>query len=189
MVQLAIDDGAQALDAQEFEELVVSAGGKPVALVTGHRRSPTAKFFVGTGKLEEIRIIKEAENADLVVFNHPLSPSQERNLEAALECRVIARTGLILDIFAQRARTHEGKLQVELAQLQHMSTRLVRGWTHLERQKGGIGLRGPGETQLETDRRLLRVRISAIETRLGKVKAPRKAAGPESERNCRWYLS
>ena len=141
---------------------MTSAGGKPVALVTGHRRAPTARFFVGTGKLEEIRIIKEAESADLVVFNHPLSPSQERNLEAALECRVIARTGLILDIFAQRARTHEGKLQVELAQLQHMSTRLVRGWTHLERQKGGIGLRGPGETQLETDRRLLRVRITAV---------------------------
>ena len=152
---------------------MVSAGGRPVALVTGHRRAPSARFFVGSGKLEEIRAVKEAEGADLVVFNHPLSPSQERNLEAALECRVIARTGLILDIFAQRARTHEGKLQVELAQLQHMSTRLVRGWTHLERQKGGIGLRGPGETQLETDRRLLRVRIRAIEARLDKVKAQR----------------
>ena len=152
---------------------MISAGGRPVALVTGHRRAPAARFFVGSGKLEEIRAVKEAEGADLVVFNHPLSPSQERNLEAALECRVIARTGLILDIFAQRARTHEGKLQVELAQLQHMSTRLVRGWTHLERQKGGIGLRGPGETQLETDRRLLRVRIRAIEARLDKVKAQR----------------
>ena len=152
---------------------MVSAGGRPVALVTGHRRAPSARFFVGSGKLEEIRAVKEAEGADLVVFNHPLSPSQERNLEAALECRVIARTGLILDIFAQRARTHEGKLQVELAQLQHMSTRLVRGWTHLERQKGGIGLRGPGETQLETDRRLLRARIRAIEARLDKVKAQR----------------
>ena len=152
---------------------MVSAGGRPVALVTGHRRAPAARFFVGSGKLEEIKAVKEAEGADLVVFNHPLSPSQERNLEAALECRVIARTGLILDIFAQRARTHEGKLQVELAQLQHMSTRLVRGWTHLERQKGGIGLRGPGETQLETDRRLLRVRIRAIEARLDNVKAQR----------------
>jgi len=172
-VQLAIDDGGEALDLREFEDLVVSAGGRPVALVTGHRRAPSARFFVGSGKLEEIRAVKEAEGADLVVFNHPLSPSQERNLEAALECRVIARTGLILDIFAQRARTHEGKLQVELAQLQHMSTRLVRGWTHLERQKGGIGLRGPGETQLETDRRLLRVRIRAIEARLDKVKAQR----------------
>ena len=172
-MQLAIDDGGEALDLREFEDLVVSAGGRPVALVTGHRRAPSARFFVGSGKLEEIRAVKEAEAADLVVFNHPLSPSQERNLEAALECRVIARTGLILDIFAQRARTHEGKLQVELAQLQHMSTRLVRGWTHLERQKGGIGLRGPGETQLETDRRLLRVRIRAIEARLDKVKAQR----------------
>ena len=172
-MQLAIDDGGEALDLREFEDLVVSAGGRPVALVTGHRRAPSARFFVGSGKLEEIRAVKEAEGADLVVFNHPLSPSQERNLEAALECRVIARTGLILDIFAQRARTHEGKLQVELAQLQHMSTRLVRGWTHLERQKGGIGLRGPGETQLETDRRLLRVRIRAIEARLDKVKAQR----------------
>ena len=172
-MQLAIDDGGEALDLREFEDLVVSAGGRPVALVTGHRRAPAARFFVGSGKLEEIRAVKEAEGADLVVFNHPLSPSQERNLEAALECRVIARTGLILDIFAQRARTHEGKLQVELAQLQHMSTRLVRGWTHLERQKGGIGLRGPGETQLETDRRLLRVRIRAIEARLDKVKAQR----------------
>ncbi|MDG1460454.1 MAG: GTPase HflX [Luminiphilus sp.] len=173
LVQLAIDDGGQDLDAQEFEELVTSAGGKPVAMVTGHRRAPTAKFFVGTGKLDEIRTVKDAEEAELVVFNHPLTPSQERNLEGALECRVIARTGLILDIFAQRARTHEGKLQVELAQLQHMSTRLVRGWTHLERQKGGIGLRGPGETQLETDRRLLRARIRAIESRLDKVKAQR----------------
>ncbi len=173
LVQLVIDDGGPDLDAREFEELVISAGGRPVALVTGRRKVPAARFFVGSGKLEEIKAVKEAEGADLVVFNHPLSPSQERNLEAALECRVIARTGLILDIFAQRARTHEGKLQVELAQLQHMSTRLVRGWTHLERQKGGIGLRGPGETQLETDRRLLRARIRAIESRLDKVKAQR----------------
>ena len=111
--------------------------------------------------------------AQIVIFNHTLSPSQERNLEAALECRVLDRTGLILDIFAQRARTHEGKLQVELAQLGHMSTRLIRGWTHLERQKGGIGMRGPGETQLETDRRLLRVRIKSIKARLEKVRRQR----------------
>jgi GTP-binding protein HflX len=128
---------------------------------------------VGEGKLEEIRAAKLAEDAELVAFNHPLTPSQERNLEKALECRVIARTGLILDIFAQRARTHEGKLQVELAQLRHASTRLIRGWTHLERQKGGIGLRGPGETQLETDRRLLRARIRSIESRLERVRAQR----------------
>ena len=173
LVQLTLDDGGQRADPREFEELVMSAGGTPVAFVTGHRRSPSARYFVGSGKLDEIRDVKETTGADLVVFNHPLSPSQERNLEQALSCRVIARTGLILDIFAQRARTHEGKLQVELAQLQHMSTRLVRGWTHLERQKGGIGLRGPGETQLETDRRLLRARIRAIETRLNKVRAQR----------------
>ena len=153
-----------------------------MGFITGHRRSPTAKFFVGEGKLDEIKAAKEAAEADLVVFNHPLSPSQERNLEQALCCRVIARTGLILDIFAQRARTHEGKLQVELAQLQHMSTRLIRGWTHLERQKGGIGLRGPGETQLETDRRLLRARIRSIESRLDKVRAQRAQSRRARER-------
>ncbi len=153
-----------------------------MGFITGHRRSPTAKFFVGEGKLDEIKAAKEATEADLVVFNHPLSPSQERNLEQALCCRVIARTGLILDIFAQRARTHEGKLQVELAQLQHMSTRLIRGWTHLERQKGGIGLRGPGETQLETDRRLLRARIRSIESRLDKVRAQRAQSRRARER-------
>ena len=173
LVQLAIDDSETSDDPREFEELVRSAGGNPVALITGHRRTPKAKYFVGEGKLDEIRAAKEAHEAELVVFNHPLSPSQERNLERELKCRVIARTGLILDIFAQRARTHEGKLQVELAQLKHMSTRLIRGWTHLERQKGGIGLRGPGETQLETDRRLLRARIRSIEARLDKVRSQR----------------
>lgn len=182
LVQLRLDDGQQPLDTLEFEELVISAGGDPVGFITGHRRSPTAKFFVGEGKLDEIKAAKEATEADLVVFNHPLSPSQERNLEQALCCRVIARTGLILDIFAQRARTHEGKLQVELAQLQHMSTRLIRGWTHLERQKGGIGLRGPGETQLETDRRLLRARIRSIESRLDKVRAQRAQSRRARER-------
>jgi GTP-binding protein HflX len=128
---------------------------------------------VGAGKLEEIRDEVAQHEAEVVMFNHSLSPSQERNLERELKCRVLDRTGLILDIFAQRARTHEGKLQVELAQLQHMSTRLVRGWTHLERQKGGIGLRGPGETQLETDRRLLRARIKSITARLEKVRKQR----------------
>lgn len=173
LVQITLDHGDPAQDVQEFEELVRSAGGDPVAFIGGHRRSPTSKLFVGEGKLEEIRAARLAHDAELVAFNHPLSPSQERNLEQALECRVIARTGLILDIFAQRARTHEGKLQVELAQLKHASTRLVRGWTHLERQKGGIGLRGPGETQLETDRRLLRARIRSIESRLERVRAQR----------------
>ncbi len=164
-------------DLREFEELAVSAGALPVATVTGRRAFPDPHLFVGSGKLEEIRSTVAAHEADLVLFNHALRPSQERNLERELKCRVLDRTGLILDIFAQRARTYEGKLQVELAQLQHMSTRLVRGWTHLERQKGGIGLRGPGETQLETDRRLLRERIKAINARLEKVRAQRKQAG------------
>lgn len=160
-------------DPGEFRELVISAGVEPVALVTGKRNQPSTRLFVGTGKLEEIRDMVAASEADVVLFNHALSPSQERNIERELKCRVLDRTGVILDIFAQRARTHEGKLQVELAQLEHMSTRLIRGWTHLERQKGGIGLRGPGETQLETDRRLLRERIKSIHRRLGKVRRQR----------------
>ncbi|WP_196160063.1 ribosome rescue GTPase HflX [Reinekea sp. G2M2-21] len=160
-------------DPIEFEELVVSAGADPATYIRASRTTPHPKYFVGTGKLEEIRMAVQAHDADVVLFNHALSPSQERNVEAAIECRVLDRTGLILDIFAQRARTHEGKLQVELAQLQYQSTRLVRGWTHLERQKGGIGLRGPGETQLETDRRLLRARISTIHKRLVKVEKQR----------------
>jgi len=161
-------------DPREFEELVLSAGGDPVEFITGHRSAPNAKYFVGTGKLQELCEAVERHCAELVIFNHNLTPSQERNLEKELKCRVLDRTGLILDIFAQRARTYEGKLQVELAQLQHMATRLVRGWTHLERQKGGIGLRGPGETQLETDRRLLRGRIKAIQKRLEKVRGQRE---------------
>lgn len=173
LVHLDLSRPQDSDDPREFEELVLSAGGDPVAFVTGQRNSPTAGYFVGKGKLEELQQIVEQTQAELVVFNHTLSPSQERNLEAVLCCRVMDRTGLILDIFAQRARTHEGKLQVELAQLRHMSTRLIRGWTHLERQKGGIGMRGPGETQLETDRRLLRLRITTIEKRLGKVRRQR----------------
>lgn len=161
-------------DPREFEQLVLAAGGDPVEFILTQRNSPSAKYFIGSGKLDEIQQAVSLHGAQLVVFNHNLSPSQERNLEATLECRVLDRTGLILDIFAQRARTHEGKLQVELAQLQHMSTRLIRGWTHLERQKGGIGLRGPGETQLETDRRLLRGRISTILKRLEKVHKQRQ---------------
>lgn len=141
-----------------------------MAVVTGKRQTPDSRYYIGTGKLEELSLAVAEHQAELVLFNNMLSPSQERNLEKALSVRVVDRTGLILDIFAQRARTFEGKLQVELAQLRHMSTRLVRGWTHLERQKGGIGLRGgPGETQLETDRRLLENRIRAIQKRLEKV--------------------
>jgi GTP-binding protein HflX len=157
----------------EFEELAVSANAEVLACVVGTRAKPDAKYYVGLGKVEEIREQVVAHDAELVLVNHELTPSQERNLETLLECRVVGRSGLILDIFAQRARTFEGKLQVELAQLQHMSTRLIRGWTHLERQKGGIGLRGPGETQLETDRRLLRARIKIINKRLDKVRSSR----------------
>ena len=173
LVHIDFPEGDDREDPREFEELVVSAGGSPVGLITGSRTTPHPKYYVGTGKIEEIRQLVEESQAEVVLFNHALSPSQERNIEREIKCRVLDRTGLILDIFAQRARTHEGKLQVELAQLQHQSTRLVRGWTHLERQKGGIGLRGPGETQLETDRRLLRVRINSILKRLEKVQKQR----------------
>ena len=176
LVHLELSGRVDNEDPAEFEELVRSAGGEPVAFVVGQRARADARLFIGTGKLDEVRAAVAEHEAEVVLFNHALSPSQERNLEKELQCRVLDRTGLILDIFAQRARTHEGKLQVELAQLQHMSTRLVRGWTHLERQKGGIGLRGPGETQLETDRRLLRHRITTINRRLEKVRAQREQA-------------
>lgn len=160
-------------DLQEFSDLASSAGAVSVGVITANRQSPDPKYFVGSGKADEIRAAVQAQRAELVLFNHTLSPSQERNLEKLLQCRVLDRTGLILDIFAQRARSFEGKLQVELAQLQHLSTRLVRGWSHLERQKGGIGLRGPGETQLETDRRLLGARIKQLHRRLEKVQRQR----------------
>lgn len=173
LVHLELPHNHESNDPREFEELALSAGADPVTVVNGQRNKPDPKYFMGTGKLTELREQVASHQAELVIFNHNLSPSQERNLEQYLQCRVLDRTGLILDIFAQRARTHEGKLQVELAQLKHMSTRLVRGWTHLERQKGGIGLRGPGEAQLETDRRLLRARISSIRSRLEKVRKQR----------------
>src|SRR5690554_166924 len=176
LVHLEGHDPEAREDLQEFQELVGSAGADTAAVVRVSRHQPSAKFLIGSGKVEEIRDLVKAEDVELVIFNHTLTPSQERNLEREFQCRVLDRTGLILDIFAQRARTHEGKLQVELAQLEHMSTRLVRGWTHLERQKGGIGLRGPGETQLETDRRLLRVRIRQIRSRLEKVRSQREQA-------------
>jgi GTP-binding protein HflX len=173
LVHLKLQSESEPEDPREFEELVLSAGGDPVEFITGSRSAPHAKLFVGTGKLEEVAAAVNSHCAELVIFNHNLSPSQERNIEAELKCRVLDRTGLILDIFAQRARTHEGKLQVELAQLQHLSTRLVRGWTHLERQRGGIGMRGPGETQLESDRRMVRDRIKSIQGRLLKVRKQR----------------
>ena len=160
-------------DLKEFEVLVSSAQIEILDIVTTSKKSPQAKYFIGEGKALEIADKVKELNASVILVNHALTPTQERNLEQLCECRVVDRTGLILDIFAQRARTHEGKLQVELAQLQYLSTRLVRGWTHLERQKGGIGLRGPGETQLETDRRLIRHRIQLILSRLAKVEKQR----------------
>ncbi len=164
------DEGA----SEEFTDLARSAGASIAALLTARIDRPNPSTLIGSGKLEEIKAAAEATGADLVLVNYPLSPGQERNLEKYLERRVLDRTGLILDIFAQRARSHEGKLQVELAQLKHMATRLVRGWTHLERQRGGsIGLRGPGETQLETDRRLLQKRVEQLQKRLEKVEVQR----------------
>ena len=173
LVHLNFNDPDFSESEQEFIELVNSTGAKITAMIHGKRYRPDAKYFAGTGKVDEIAEHVIANGAGLVIFNHDLSPSQERNLEEKLQCRVMGRTGLILDIFARRARSHEGKLQVELAQLQYLSTRLVRGWTHLERQKGGIGLRGPGETQLETDRRLLAHRIKSLKKRLKKVQSQR----------------
>lgn len=174
LVHLELQAESEREDLSEFVDLVRSAGAEPVVTVRGSRRTPEAKYFVGSGKAEEIRELVKSEEIDLVLVNHAISPAQERNIEKLVECRVLDRTGLILDIFAQRARTHEGKLQVELAQLSHLSTRLVRGWTHLERQKGGIGLRGPGETQLETDRQLLGARIKQLKKRLEKVRQQRE---------------
>ncbi|KZX01077.1 GTPase HflX [Pseudoalteromonas luteoviolacea] len=183
LVHLEFPNEGDREDLQELEMLVSSAGVSSVAVVQGSRQAPHSKLFVGTGKAEEIAEIVRTYKADVIIFNHQLSPSQERNLERVCRCRVLDRTTLILDIFAQRARTHEGKLQVELAQLRHISTRLIRGWTHLERQKGGIGLRGPGETQLETDRRLLRDRIKSIRKRLDKVSVVREQGRRARSRN------
>ncbi|VAW94524.1 Ribosome LSU-associated GTP-binding protein HflX [hydrothermal vent metagenome] len=173
LVHLTLQSEQQREASSEFIELATSAGAEPLLMITGSRHAPHPRFFVGSGKADEIKQAVIDNDADLILFNHVLSPVQERNLEAHCECRVLDRTGLILDIFAQRARTHEGNLQVELAQLKHLSTRLVRGWTHLERQKGGIGLRGPGETQLETDRRLIGDRIRQLNKKLKKVQKQR----------------
>lgn len=180
-VEFTQDEDSESLS--ELEMLVSSAGVAALSVVTATRHVPNAKYFVGLGKADEIASVVNTLCANIVIFNHSLSPSQERNLEQLFGCRVLDRTGLILDIFAQRARSHEGKLQVELAQLRHLSTRLVRGWTHLERQKGGIGLRGPGETQLETDRRLIRGRIKSILKRLEKVQSQREQGRRSRQRN------
>jgi len=176
LVRLAIGTAGEPEELEEFRLLAESAGAEIVGIVGGTRQSPDPRLFVGSGKADELVALVEAQGVEVVIFDHDLSPAQERNLERHLECRVLDRTGLILDIFAQRARSFEGKLQVELAQLRHLSTRLVRGWTHLERQKGGIGLRGPGETQLESDRRLIGKRIAQLDKRLKRI-ASRRAQG------------
>ena len=178
-ILVQLDFGAEDIPGQleEVRLLAESAGASVCAEITGKRQSPDPATFAGKGKVQEIAAEIAAHAADLVIFNHELSPAQERNLERALECRVINRTSLILDIFALRAQSAEGKLQVELAQLDHLATRLVRGWTHLERQKGGIGLRGPGETQLETDRRLLGKRVKLLRERLVRLERQRHTQG------------
>ncbi|MGC4028180.1 MAG: GTPase HflX [Steroidobacteraceae bacterium] len=175
LVRLGIGAPADPEDMEELTQLATSAGAIPVATITGRRDRPDPRYFVGSGKAEEIRLEAAAHEAEVVLVDHPLSPSQERNLENLIGRRVLDRSGLILDIFAQRAASHEGKLEVELAQLKHIASRLVRGWTHLERQRGGsIGLRGPGETQLETDRRLLGQRVKVLTRRLEKIKLQRE---------------
>jgi GTP-binding protein HflX len=167
LVHIKLYAGQEDLD--ELKELASSAGAEVVHVLTGSRNNPDPKYFIGAGKLDELKAALAEYEADIVLFNHVLTPSQERNLEAALEVRVVDRNGLILDIFALRAKTYDGKLQVELAQLNHLSSRLTRGWTHLDRQKGGIGMRGTGETQLEDDRRQVGMRIKLVQSRLEKV--------------------
>lgn len=174
LVSLDLGDPDQADSLEELKRLTESARAVPLAVVTGRRHRPDAALFAGQGKVEEIAAAVAAHGADVVIFNHALSASQQRNLENRLKCRVVDRVSLILDIFAQRAKSHEGKLQVELAQLTHLATRLKGGWTHLERQKGGIGLRGPGETQLETDRRLVAQRVKLLRSRLERLARQRQ---------------
>jgi GTPase len=174
LVHVNFSSRAYQDELDEFQLLATSVGADVIDFICLSRELPTPKYYIGKGQAETIQASIQAQKIELVIFNHNLSPAQERNLEKLWQCRVLGRIGLILAIFAQRAKTHEGKLQVELAQLTHMSTRLVRGWTHLERQKGGIGLRGPGETQLETDRRLLSQRVETIQARLNKVRLSRE---------------
>lgn len=174
LVRLGLGAVVDPEDVLELKQLALSAGAQPVATVTGRRERPDPRYFMGSGKAQEVSDIAQAQEADVILVDHALSPSQERNLEKLTGRRVLDRNALILDIFAQRARSFEGKLEVELAQLKHIASRLVRGWTHLERQKGGIGLRGPGETQLETDRRLLGARVKVLSQRLEKIKQQRE---------------
>jgi GTP-binding protein HflX len=174
LVRLGLGAPVDPEDLEEFKQLALSAGAQPVATVTGRRTRPDPRYFMGSGKAAELAAVARDNDADLILVDHALSPSQERNLEKLIERRVLDRNGLILDIFAQRARSFEGKLEVELAQLKHIGSRLVRGWTHLERQKGGIGLRGPGETQLETDRRIIGQRVRVLSKRLEKIRQQRE---------------
>jgi GTPase len=174
LVRLGVGAPVDPEDLEEFRQLALSAGAQPVASVTGRRERPDPRFFMGSGKAAELKHVAAASEAEVILVDHALSPSQERNLEKLIERRVLDRNGLILDIFAQRARSFEGKLEVELAQLKHIASRLVRGWTHLERQKGGIGLRGPGETQLETDRRIIGQRVRVLGRRLARIRQQRE---------------
>ncbi|HEX5209475.1 MAG TPA: ribosome rescue GTPase HflX [Steroidobacteraceae bacterium] len=174
LVRIGLGAQVDPEDLEEFTQLALSAGAQPIATVTGRRERPDPRFFVGSGKAEELKHAAESGEADVILVDHALSPSQERNLETLTGKRVLDRNGLILDIFAQRARSFEGKLEVELAQLRHIGSRLVRGWSHLERQKGGIGMRGPGETQLETDRRLIAQRVRVLTRRLEKIQQQRE---------------
>jgi len=189
LVGIDFGTGDFTASLEELSLLARSAGADPITTITAKRSSPDAAFFVGSGKADEIALEAKSNGAEIVIFNHALSPAQQRNLERRLELRVIDRTSLILDIFAQRAKSHEGKLQVELAQLQHLATRLIRGWTHLERQKGGIGLRGPGETQLETDRRLIGERVKALRARLGKLRKQHETQRRQRGRNQTFSVS
>ena len=190
-VLVGVDFGKGGFSAslEELELLAKSAGAEPVQTVTAKRASPDAAYYVGSGKVDEIIQAVHLYGAEMVIFNHALSPAQQRNLEKRLDTSIVDRTSLILDIFAQRAKSHEGKVQVELAQLQHLMTRLVRGWTHLERQKGGIGLRGPGETQLETDRRLIGGRVKMLRSRLDRLQRQRETQRRSRNRSRTFSMS
>jgi GTP-binding protein HflX len=189
LVGIDFNAGDFKASLEELALLARSAGAEPITTITAKRNSPDPAYFVGSGKADEIAQAVLADKVEIVIFNHALSPAQQRNLERRLNVRVVDRTSLILDIFAQRAQSHEGKLQVELAQLQHLATRLIRGWTHLERQKGGIGLRGPGETQLETDRRLIGERVKMLRTRLTKLRKQHETQRRSRGRNQTFSVS
>ena len=189
LVGIDFNAGDFKASLEELALLARSAGAEPISTITAKRNSPDPAYFVGSGKADEIAQAVLADKVEIVIFNHALSPAQQRNLERRLNVRVVDRTSLILDIFAQRAQSHEGKLQVELAQLQHLATRLIRGWTHLERQKGGIGLRGPGETQLETDRRLIGERVKMLRTRLTKLRKQHETQRRSRGRNQTFSVS